>query len=400
MESWIKKYEPKRLQEIIGQQSNVNKIIDNIRNNKHVLIYGKAGTGKTSSVYAIANELDYELIEINASDFRNKEQINIVLKNALEQRSIFMKKKLLLIDEIDGISGSKDRGGIPAIVSLLNSKKVPIIITGNDIWNKKFYNIRKKTVNISFSGLNYLSIANILENICIKEGIKYNKDILKIIARRSDGDARAAINDLQIVASGKKEINEKDIEFLSDRDRTEKLQEAIMRIFKTIDFNISYEALNNVDEDYEKIMMFIDENLPKEYKGKGLSNAYDVLSKADIFSKRIKSRQNWRYLVYIFFLLSVGVALSKEEKTKGFVQYSLTSSRITKMYFGNQKNLAKKDIAEKIREKLHCSKDDAIKLFIPLLSLLSKKYDEYNINKLMLELELDKDDIKVLREMG
>ena len=93
MESWIKKYEPKRLQDIIGQQSNVNKIIDNIRNNKHVLIYGKAGTGKTSSVYAIANELDYELIEINASDFRNKEQINIVLKNALEQRSIFMKKK-------------------------------------------------------------------------------------------------------------------------------------------------------------------------------------------------------------------------------------------------------------------------------------------------------------------
>ena len=56
---------------------------------KAALIYGPTGVGKTCSVYAIANDNDLEIIEVNASDFRNKDKIDQVIGNALRQGSLF-----------------------------------------------------------------------------------------------------------------------------------------------------------------------------------------------------------------------------------------------------------------------------------------------------------------------
>ena len=53
------------------------------------MIYGPSGTGKTCSVYAIANELGHEVVEVNASDMRNAEQINQKVGNAINQQSLF-----------------------------------------------------------------------------------------------------------------------------------------------------------------------------------------------------------------------------------------------------------------------------------------------------------------------
>ncbi len=124
---FVKKYEPKHSSEVVGQDgpvANLKSFILDFKNqkNKAIVLYGPPGCGKTSSVYAVANELDLELIEVNASDFRNKDMINATIGNASQQMSLFMKNKIILVDEIDGLSGQKDRGGIVEIVRIIDEK--------------------------------------------------------------------------------------------------------------------------------------------------------------------------------------------------------------------------------------------------------------------------------------
>ena len=83
MRPWTKKYEPNNTKEVEGQPtpvSNLKTFIEHIKNNpkKAFMLHGAPGSGKTCSVYAIANELDLEVLEVNASDFRNKDKINEV----------------------------------------------------------------------------------------------------------------------------------------------------------------------------------------------------------------------------------------------------------------------------------------------------------------------------------
>ena len=71
----------------------------------------------------IAKELKYDLLEINSSDLRNEEQIRTFLDAALGQRSLFFTPKLILIDEVDNISGVHDRGCIPALLKAMEKMK-------------------------------------------------------------------------------------------------------------------------------------------------------------------------------------------------------------------------------------------------------------------------------------
>ena len=124
-------------------------------------MYGPTGIGKTISAYALANEMDLEILEVNASDIRNKEQIEQKIGSAIGQQSLFFKQKLILIDEIDGLSGTKDRGGLLAITNMLEKSSFPIILTATNPWDYKFNKLRRKTEMVEFLPLNYIEIFNI-----------------------------------------------------------------------------------------------------------------------------------------------------------------------------------------------------------------------------------------------
>src|SRR3989338_10761699 len=107
MKPWTLKYAPKNAKEIIGQDDVIAKLKEFITNfkksrKKALIIYGPTGCGKTSVAYAIANEVNCEILETNASDVRNKEQIESVVGSASKQMSLFYRSKIILIDEIDG----------------------------------------------------------------------------------------------------------------------------------------------------------------------------------------------------------------------------------------------------------------------------------------------------------
>jgi len=373
---WFRKYAPKNSKDIIGQDKAVEQIKKFIsehskQKKKALLANGPTGSGKTATVYAIANELEYEVIEVNASDFRNEAGLNSTVGAAIGQQSLFAKSKIILVDEIDGISGTKDRGGLNALIRLVEITKFPIIMTANDAKDYKFNKLTRRCVIADFHALQSASIQHILENIVEGEKLKAEKDTIKSIARMSAGDARAAINDLQTLANFTKEI--KDTEMLGERNRQETIINALMKVLKSTDVNIAKGAFDNVDEDMDECMLWLDENMPKEYtKPEDLANAYEIMSRADVFKGRIRRWQHWRFMVYISDLLTAGIALSKKEKYHQFVQYKPTM-KLLKIWMANQKFAKRKKIAERIAEKTHTSTRVAIHDTIPYMEVIFKK---------------------------
>ncbi len=393
-----KKYAPKNSSEI-PQKTAVAQLklfIQEYKKQKKkaALIYGPAGTCKTSTVYVIAKELGLEIIEVNASDVRNSEGINQVLGNALKQQSLFYKGKLILMDEVDGVSGTNDRGGIQELTRLIEESKFPIILTANDPWDKKFSTLRSKSVMIQFQSLNYRTIRNVLKDICEKEKIEHDEDNLNALAIRCGGDLRAAINDLQSSII-KNKVTKEEIDHIDARDKVDTIINALTKVLKSTDAQIAISAFNNVNEDTDKIMLWLDENLPKEYKNKeDLYNAYHMMSLADVYNGRIKRRQHWRFLVYINTFLSAGIAVSKKEKNKGFISYTPTT-RILKIWKANMKYAKKKSIAEKLGEKMHCSSKKALKeIEVIKAACKSKKFSE----GLTKDLDLDEEELAWLKK--
>src|SRR3989338_802875 len=400
MQPFTHKHRPKNAKEIIGQEENLTQLKDFVLNfTKHkknsALIYGPSGTGKTYSIYAIASDLGLEIIEVNASDFRNAEQINQKVGNAIKQQSLFAKGKIILVDEIDGLSGREDRGGIQAITKLIEDSAFPIILTATNPFDNKFSSLRSKSNLIEFKQLDYLSIFQILKKICEGEKIKFDEEVLKNLSRRSGGDARAAINDLQTLTQAKKELTKESLVELADRNKTDNIMTALNKIFKTTDLKIAVSAFDNVEEYLNEQLLWIDENLPKEYtKPEELAKAYEMLSKADVFNRRIRRWQHYRFLVYINALITAGIAAAKNEKYKNLVQYKPTG-RILKLWWANQKAAKKKEIAARIAEKTHSSKKEILKNTMPYLPIMFKNKEMRD--SIINYLNLDEEEVEWLK---
>lgn len=397
--SWVRKYAPKKLSHVDGLDvaiAELGKFVTRFKKGKALMLYGSSGGGKTSSVYALAHELGYELIEINASDTRNADQIDSLLGNASKQASLFFKSKIILVDELDGVAGREDRGGVQAILRLVESSTYPIILIANDPYDEKLSSLRKKSVLLEYKTRHYTTVLKILKHVCNEEKIKYDEEALTMLARKSGGDVRAAINDLQSLVADDRKLTRKEVEEYSDRDRTESIIQALVKVFKTTDIDVALKAFDNIDEDLDKVFLWVDENLPHEYtKPADLARGFEALSQADIFKGRIMRWQYYRFYVYCYNMLSAGVAAAKDDKYKSFISYKPTS-RILKLWIAKQKNLKKKAIAEKIGEKTHTSTKRAMQDTLPYLKPVFKK-NKKEADKLTHYLDLDSEQVEWLK---
>lgn len=362
---------------------------------KAALIYGQAGTCKSSAVYAIANELNLEIIEVNASDFRNSEQLELTVGQASKQQSLFGTGKIILIDEVDGISGNKDRGGVPTLASIIAETKFPIVMTANDPWDSKFSMLRSKSVMIEFEPLDATTLFTTLKNVCDKEEISYDEVTLKTLCRRTGGDLRAALNDLHVLAADKKLTPEKLSQDLS-RNKIETMFNALIKILKSTDVNLAASALDDVEEDINHALLWLDENVSKEYTNPTeLARAYDMLSKADVFLGRIRRRQHWRFLSYANVLMTAGVAAAKTEKKNEFTKYA-QPMRLLKIWQTNRKYAARKSIVEKLATETHTSTRKTLQSSLPFIQQTFQKNKEF-ATALSKTLKLEEEEVEWLR---
>jgi len=375
----IEKYRAKCFDDIKGQDLEIQEVknfFNTFPKKRALILNGPVGTGKTSMVLALAKESGLEIFELNASDLRNKKSLEAVLRPSIEQQSLFNKGKLILMDEADGITGS-DRGGVPELIALITKTSFPIIITANDIWQKKFSLLRQKCKIVNLKELNETIIFEILNKISIKENKEVNKETLNLIARTTKGDVRAALNDLQsIIDLGETEFL---LEF-SSREKQESIFDALKQVFQSDTTNEITQVYNNTHLQLDEILLWVEENIPLEYSGKALAKAYDILSRADLFKGRIYRQQHWRFLVYENFFLSAGISSVTKLKNKRFISYN-KPSRILKIWLSNQKNAKIKSITTKYAKFTHMSKKKANKER-HLLPFILNNLDKRTKNKL------------------
>ncbi len=370
---WVIKYQPKKLDDIIGQEKAKQDFLKWIKNwksgNKPAFLYGPNGVGKTSIVYAYANENHLDVIELNASDYRTAKQLDEVIGSSMKQQTLFKKGKIFLIDEIDGLT-AEDKGGAIEIIKLAKESRYPIVFIANNPWEKRILKIKEACVEIAFSKINYWDVLKILKKICDEEGIIHDEEILKYLAKISGGDLRAAINDLEMISAGKKEISIKDISSISLRERESAVFDALKIIFKTNIASSSKSALDNIDKDLEEIFWWIEQNIVNEYESKEeLAKAYEMLSIADIFMNKAKQKRNYRLMKYFIDFMTIGVSLSKKEQYKKFVKYEYPDM-IKYLGITKTSRKEKEEYIFELSKQLHCSTKKIRSNYLPFLKYI------------------------------
>jgi replication factor C large subunit len=343
MGDWTEKYRPKSLDEIVGNERAIISLRkwasswDNrVPQQRAVILSGKPGTGKTSSALALANDFGWTAIELNTSDVRNAEKIkNIATFGAVNETfsdsgnyisSLDGGRKLIILDEADNlyerIGGSSinsndlsDKGGKKAIIDTIKITQQPIILIVNDYYGltkgggKALKHICKL---IRFYEPYSSSIYNMLKKICLKEGIIVDQKIFQTLTDRCKGDIRSAVNDLQSLCIDKTQVDVKSLSVLGYRDREKDIFNALREIFKTSNIKAIKDNLSNLDVDPKLRILWINENLPKEYiDNNDLVNGYKALSLADVFLGRTAKMQNYALWSYACDIMNGGVATAK-----------------------------------------------------------------------------------------
>ena len=367
-----------------------------------ILLEGPPGIGKTSIVYALANDLNMDVVETNASDTRTRDALEKKLKETVKSRGIMdfiteSKEKLILIDEVDGIYGTRDRGAVPTIVDLIENTQFPIIMCSNE-YKQSLQTLYNKIRRFEVHPLPENEMIRIAQNILKSEKItNFKNEDLELIVKKNNGDLRGVINDLQGIIQGSTERDNKELILSLHRDSTEEIFTLIRELFQQV--NTLEEARNLTDKsdvDYNFLYKWVNENLPTFLKNnEDIANAYESLSLADEVFGRIRRNQYWALLPYFYDLFAGGVALSRKRSppTKGFRRvvfpryitsgsYSLTG--------------AEKSMVDKINSKYEISQIEVIQDFLPFLKILCTS-SRKQLKTISDWLELDAKEKKILK---
>ncbi len=403
---WVIKYRPKRVDDVVNQNEAKAVTLKWIKSwvagnpiKKAALFNGPPGCGKTSLVEALANEFGYELVEMNASDYRRATDIERIAKVAATQRGLTGRGKLILLDEVDGLSRLADEGAIQAILDLIKITKNPVVMTANNAWEQKLKPIRDASLIVNFRRLTKTDVKRVLRRICELEGILCEEDAINFIAERAEGDLRSAINDLEAVAEGFGKVTLKVCKaVLRYRDRVYAPYEVVRKIFISKYAWQARQAASQTDLSPDELMQWINENLPLQITDpEDLWRAYEKLSRADVFFGRIVRSGSWDLLPYAIELMTAGVALSIINDPRArykWIRYQFPQ-KILLMSRTKEMRQLRERIAENIGRRILASKRKVKNDVLPYVKIIFDRNLEYAA-RLAAGLNLDEHMIKYL----
>jgi len=376
--AWTLKYKPKSLVEVVGNKEATQQLVDWIKSwdkgipkKRAAFLYGPPGIGKTVTVEALTTDLKMELVEKNASDYRTEEAVKRFAGLASQFGSLFGGKRLVLLDELDGLTGTADKGGVGAITEIIKIAQCPVVLIANNPYDPRFTNLRNYCLLIEFKKPSASEVMKRLKVICETEGIKAEESALKFIAQRSSGDVRSAINDLQALAQGKRTLAYEDVSWLGYRDRQETIFNVLRLIFYGKTCQGAKQAADMADVDIDMLFEWIYENVPAHLTDPSdLAKAMDSLSIADLYRGRIRSTQDWSFTRYVIDYMTAGVAMARQNtETHGWIPFKFPE-RIQMLSRSKTERAMQLSIGYKIKRKCHISANRASKEILPYLKII------------------------------
>jgi replication factor C large subunit len=276
---------------------------------------------------------------------------------------------MLFLDEVDGIAGNEDRGGVNAIIKIIENTRTPIIMAANDPDLEKLRPLKKICLIIRFQQARIPLIIITLKKICEQERIAYEFEALEKIALNSQGDVRSAINDLQGLSEEGKVLTVQDTLALGLRNKSISIYETLKGYFASKNVAEAATLLSFSNVEYDDLLMSIDDNVSRRYTDPvELARAYDYLSQADVFRGRIGT-ENWHLLKYFFNNLARAAAVNPE--SYGPMEFVTPPPiRVITLFWTKAKRTMLNGICTKIGSQCHVSKYEAKMIYVPYLRLI------------------------------
>jgi replication factor C large subunit len=398
MIAWVEKYRPKDLNDVAGNPSAVSELRKWAASwqrgrpeKKAVVLQGPPGIGKTSAALALANEMGWSVVEMNASESRNADAIRKVASRGAVLQTFsdtgeFLRareggRKLIVLDEADNVFGREDRGGIAAIVDTIQQSGQPIVLIANDYYalTRRSSSLKRLCKAIKFQPIHDDAMKNILRTIASKEGVDVAPDVIDVIVERSEGDLRSAINDLESLAIGKKTVRSAATASLGYRDRERTIFPVIEEILRSGDARRARDAARALDESPEDLILWVDQNLAHEFsRSDDLVRGYEALSRADVFLGRTRRRQSYGLWSYASELMSSGVAVARKARGRGgqleFPHYLIQMAR------SRAQRTARRSLAKKLARHLHVSERMVLDELLPIIRMLFAGDEELRVH--------------------
>lgn len=341
---WVDKYAPASFKGIIGQQggkSNANKLLEWLKVwhkyhgistdtkkltgegvfHKAALLSGPPGIGKTTTAVLVCKELDYTFTELNASATRSRKSLQQFVTDSLSSHSMdsyitggTQRHHVLIMDEVDGMAGNEDRGGVSELIQLIKTSRVPIICICNDRSQTKMRSLANYCFDLRFYKPKLEQIKGPMMSVAFKEGIKIKPEALSEIIISCNYDIRQVLHSLSMLSAGATSITKESLGGGEGKTSIRKSPfDVVRKVFQPFDGRRELSLREKSDlffTDYSLMPLFVQENylqvkpvnntgtapLSKIQLLEKVSSAADSIAQGDLVSRIIRSDQGWQLL--------------------------------------------------------------------------------------------------------